>query len=463
MKKTIITFMCIALMHNLMQANEDWDIFYWNNQVGTGVNMQSEIHFGPDGLLYLVEIDNSDMYNSGSFLHIRSYDTDQWSGDNFTQEGWISLGQPLPLHLPNNATQVDFAIASDHTLYAGMLDTIYVYHTADSGWEPYYVPDYIGGMYASESGELLVLRSVTAGEDHHFEIAAFDAGNLTTVAVIAYELPGNITFYPRILAEANRIMKYGNDYYVSIARASTHQNYYFKGNADMGFEMLQEHFNHLNLSSMAISPAGELIVSHRGASSPYTLEIKSYDFEIGEWVQYDTTGLHAVAAHANDLKFDKNGNLYLTYSGQHHMGFAFRYTENGWEHLGARDALSIAHMPALAFDHDNRLYLLHGIGATTVPLLVRRYADETTGLEYTAENIALTVFPNPAKDRVHVRLQGAAVSAALSLLDQSGRVIKQQRMDQQGLQLDVTDLMPGVYTLIVTNQDLYAVRKLLVR
>lgn len=57
MKKTIITFMCIALMHNLMQANEDWDIFYWNNQVGTGVNMQSEIHFGPDGLLYLVEIE----------------------------------------------------------------------------------------------------------------------------------------------------------------------------------------------------------------------------------------------------------------------------------------------------------------------------------------------------------------------------------------------------------------------
>lgn len=463
MKKTIITLLCMAFMHNMMQANESWDIFYWNNQVGTGVNMQSEIHFGPDGLLYLVEIDNSDMYNSGSFVHIRSYDPEQWASDNFTQEGWISLGQPLPLHLPSNATQVDFAINSDNTMYVGMLDTIYVYNAAAGGWESYFVPDYIGGMYASETAELLVLRSVTTGDDHHFEITAFEDGNLTTVAVIEYELPGNLTFFPRILEEANRIMKHADDFYVSIARASTHQNYYFKGNADMGFEMLQEHFNHLNLSSMAISPAGDLIVSHRGASSPYTLEIKSYDFENGEWIQYDTTGLHAVAAHANDLKFDNNGNLYLTYSGQHHMGFVFMHTENGWEHLGARDALSIAHMPALAFDHDNHLYLVHGIGAMTVPLVVRRYADEATALAFRTENTDVVVFPNPAVEWAHVRLEGAVVSTELSLLDQSGRVIKQVKTNQSDLLWNLADLAPGIYTLIVTNQDNYTVKKLVVR
>ncbi len=455
MKKTIFTSTLIILLYLSAIADENWNIFYWNNQINPSINVQSEIAVAPDGTLYLAELDYTDIYETGlTYVHVRSYDISQWTADNFSQSGWETVGQLMHLNMPNNEVHIDFAITPDNQLYIGMQDSIFWFNASANLWESYYVPDYIGGMMVDESGRLLILQSVDISSDHRFLITEFEAGSLTTVATIEYDFPAGVILYPRIMNEANRIFQVDGTFYVSIARASTHQNYYFKGDANEGFTALKEHFNHLNLSSMVVSTQGEIIISHRGASSPYTLALKSYDFDLDDWVAFDMDGLNAGAAHANHLAYDRQGRLTFTYSGEFNTGFVFRYGDNGWEHIGPGDAIGIAHMPKLAFDLSNSLFLMHGIGAGATPLVVRRFVDETTSVADFKHNFSLQLYPNPAKSHFTMDLSNSPMelnAAIMSLFDNKGQFIRQWHYLQPKTTIDVADLPKGLYSVVVQD------------
>lgn len=208
MKKTIFTSTLIILLYLSAIADENWNIFYWNNQINPSINVQSEIAVAPDGTLYLAELDYTDIYETGlTYVHVRSYDISQWTADNFSQSGWETVGQLMHLNMPNNEVHIDFAITPDNQLYIGMQDSIFWFNASANLWESYYVPDYIGGMMVDESGRLLILQSVDISSDHRFLITEFEAGSLTTVATIEYDFPAGVILYPRIMNEANRIFQ----------------------------------------------------------------------------------------------------------------------------------------------------------------------------------------------------------------------------------------------------------------
>lgn len=458
MKKSLLTFSLVLMFSISIMADDIWNLFYRNWDINPSILVQSEIRFAPDGTLYLAEFDLSEIYNTGeTFVNVRSFDVGQWSGDILNQDGWAFVGAPILMNLPNNESWIDFAISNDNQLYIGMLDSIAWFNASSGQWEATHVPDYIGGMTVDESGNLLILLSVGSGSTHHFQIAVYENGAATPIANIEYELPGGIAFFPRIMNEANRIIQKNGDFYVSIARASTQQNYYFKGNVTDGFTMLKEHFNHLNLSSMVVSEAGEIIISHRGEMSPYTLAMKTYDFDLNDWVAFDTTGLNAGAAHRNFLAYDRQGRLHFAYSGPSNKGFVYRYGPNGWEHLGPHNAVSIAQMPALAFDLNNRLYLLHGIGAGATPLIIRRYVDETTSVAELKKKNEMRVYPNPASGQAALSWENENNTdeiAVVSIYDSYGRLVRQQslRSGSESL-LQLQGLKPGIYQLVLRSKS----------
>ena len=452
MNKSILTFALAAMLWMGATADENWNIFYWNSLINPGINVQSELAVAPDGTLYLAELDYTDIYNTGiAYLHVRSYDISQWTTDNFSTAGWETVGQIMELNMANNEMWIDFAITPDNRLYAGMLDSILRYNETANAWESFYVPDYIGGMMVDESGRLLILQSVDISSNHRFVISEFTDGNLSPVATIEYELPFDVILYPRIMNEANRIFLVNGIFYVSVARASTNQNYYFKGNATDGFELLKEHFVHMNLSSMVVSPEGEIIISHRGDMAPYTLAMKKYDFEANDWIAFDMSGLDAGAAHASHLAYDRQGRLTFTYSGESNKGFAFRHGANGWEHFGPKEAVPIAHMPKLAFDLSNSVFLLHGIGSGSAPLTVRRFVDETISVDETKGNISVRPYPNPAQSQFTIDLSNDFAGAnmdKLSLFDQQGRVVRVWHKLPLKTTVELDGLPAGLYHIV---------------
>jgi hypothetical protein len=74
----------------------------------------------------------------------------------------------------------------------------------------------------------------------------------------------------------------------------------------------------------------------------------------------------------------------------------------------------------------------------------------------------LTVFPNPSKELLHVRLQQSkSAPAQLYLYNAVGQLVYSQAVETEYTKLDVIDvgLIPGVYTVHVQTGQKHLVRK----
>ncbi|MDY5968987.1 MAG: T9SS type A sorting domain-containing protein [Bacteroidales bacterium] len=71
------------------------------------------------------------------------------------------------------------------------------------------------------------------------------------------------------------------------------------------------------------------------------------------------------------------------------------------------------------------------------------------------------VYPNPASDRLHVRLEGADAAARIELLNTQGRMERRTRGTAPGLYLiDLTGLPAGIYVLQVTQGGSRTIQKI---
>jgi hypothetical protein len=66
-------------------------------------------------------------------------------------------------------------------------------------------------------------------------------------------------------------------------------------------------------------------------------------------------------------------------------------------------------------------------------------------------NNSLQIFPNPAKDILHVQVTGSNENALLQIIDATGRKVKEQKISIDGatsVSVDITDLSKGMYHLL---------------
>ena len=88
--------------------------------------------------------------------------------------------------------------------------------------------------------------------------------------------------------------------------------------------------------------------------------------------------------------------------------------------------------------------------------------DEISIFEPAEEQEAMAVFPNPAVDMINVVFDAEAGAANISIVDVSGRTVKQMEqhltIGQNHLYLNISDLNSGVYFLKVNN---YATQKII--
>jgi hypothetical protein len=432
---------------------QNWEIFYFNNQINLGSNTQHQLHYWNNGRLLLVEKDYSGIYENEKYVSVKSYAIDQWNGDNFSTEGWENVGQILNLNQANNEDHVDFVISPDGTLYLGMKDTIFSYNSTVNQWIPTFLPNYIGGLSTDESGTIYFLETTDA-IPHHFKISRLTEQGAETVASIQYELPWGLTIYPRIVNQANQIIARNNMFYVSVARASTNQNYYFTGNSNDGFTMLPEHFTHLNLSSMLLTQENQLIIAYRDGTSPYHLIMKEFDFAENNWTDFPTDGINIGMSSYNHLKQDADGYIYMVYHGPINQGYLYQFNGTSWQHIGNQENPTHTTGPYLTFDENNQLYLAHGTGAIGDPLTVRRLAEPTNTKEQTRVG-ELQIFPNPAKDHIYVKADTQKQELSqLIIRDAAGKMILEEKsVSTQFQQINLSALKPGMYIVEIISKE----------
>ncbi len=82
------------------------------------------------------------------------------------------------------------------------------------------------------------------------------------------------------------------------------------------------------------------------------------------------------------------------------------------------------------------------------------YVEESTSVDETVELV--TVYPNPASDRVRVAAEGMQ---SISIYDLSGRIVREVKVSDDAVSIDLSGLNAGLYFLsVVTEQGTFVER-----
>jgi hypothetical protein len=107
-------------------------------------------------------------------------------------------------------------------------------------------------------------------------------------------------------------------------------------------------------------------------------------------------------------------------------------------------------------DHDVTYH--YGASNTTDCWILKLQPDHTTGLETPTEKKDLSVYPNPADNKITIRTEHITM---VSIRDPEGNTLVQTLVGSTG-RIDVSSLAPGVYTLVADGSKTRQIQKLVI-
>lgn len=460
MKKVFHLF--LLLLPALAFGQQDWDQLYISSSINPDQvqNGYSYVEVGPDNTLYLLEAEEIENTFGNWLIRMKS----------FNGTSWNQIGQDLIRNTANNESHVDFVITETNEFYIGMLDSIFKLNTGTSLWESHYVPEYCGGLSANDNGEVYFIHktqgaSGPAYSDLH--LASFDDGSITQLNEIA----ADIFMLPRSVNASNKINIQSAQFTVSLVAQSTNLIYVFTGDLLNGFTKLEQSapgngstlFADLGLSSMVVSPSGDIIISRKTGND---ISIVQYDSGTDSWLNFDTTGIHATSCNFNHLRYDNSGKLHLIYTGSNNSGFLFEYNGTSWEHVGPTSfwsyhTISSLIKPWLCFGNNDEIYFTNGIGTSALPLQVFGEADATADVpQLSSSNI--TLHPNPASDYTTISMLDE--QSQIRVLNQAGQEVAKfcNDLKNQEFTIDVGGLEKGSYLIYIEKDGHTQVKPLII-
>ena len=99
---------------------------------------------------------------------------------------------------------------------------------------------------------------------------------------------------------------------------------------------------------------------------------------------------------------------------------------------------------------------------TTSTPMVRMNFDPSVGVNEVEDNLGLRVFPNPANEVINISLN-KEVSATLTLLDVSGKVVRTQALNGISTSINTASLNSGVYFVTINDGTSVSTQKVVIK
>ena len=99
---------------------------------------------------------------------------------------------------------------------------------------------------------------------------------------------------------------------------------------------------------------------------------------------------------------------------------------------------------------------------TTATPMVRMNFDPSASINQVEDNLGLRVFPNPANEVINISLN-KEVSASLSLLDVSGKVVRTQALNGISTSINTASLNSGVYFVTINDGTSVSTQKVVIK
>lgn len=463
--KPVFTLTCALLLSAATFAQEDfWNQAYNNPDLNPlGYTTFNFIEPGPDGTMYLAEQVLADF--TDYTIRVQQFDGEEWS----------LIGSPIATALYNAPTaHFDFEVTPEGQLYVGVPGSIYKYDGVSEDWVALPAPDYIGGLtYAGDGVMYFISRQEGATGPAHsnLQLSRIQANdNIQLLETMASDLQ----MTPVLMSRANQIVLRNDAVHVCVHAQSTNGLYFFRGNTEFGITPLQPLAQQpaliadFGLSSMVVANDGTVIVSRKSGDD---LLLSSFEQFGNAWEPFTTEGINATSCNVNQLRYDNGGVLHLIYNGSNGTGFIFAQGEEGWTHVGPTDLpglLSVS-APHLAFDADNEIYFVAGIGTQQVPLIVRTTADVndiTVGLHQRGEPRSVSLYPNPARGFFTIDFSGGpnvmaaahgSQVAQMRIFGADGTLYHSASISSPTATVSAGGFAAGVYVVVIEmeNGDLY--------
>ncbi len=187
-------------------------------------------------------------------------------------------------------------------------------------------------------------------------------------------------------------------------------------------------------NSVALDASGDIYVTGEFVSptitfGSYTLTNAGSNSSDMFLAEYDASGNVLWAKGVGGTDYDNGNSVALDASGNSYV--------TGW-----------FESPTITFDSDT----LTNVNAGYEDIFLAKIKGSITGISEMNNSLSISVFPNPATDRVTVEISGEMMGSNLAIVNIEGQQLIARQIDQPKTLIDISNLPSGVYFVRLTNE-----------
>jgi hypothetical protein len=210
--------------------------------------------------------------------------------------------------------------------------------------------------------------------------------------------------------------------------------------------------------SLAFSPSGQPYVAYD--EDLYRATVMK--FGGSNWVTVGTPLFSDSVANYTSLAFSPtNGEPFVAYQDWANLRKAtvMQFNGDSWVVVGnAGFSAGDAESTNLTFSQSGQPYVSYSDGADSGRITVMKYDSVYFGINELQESM-LSVYPNPAIDKMTIEITGNVNGSNLSIRNLNGQELITRQITQPKTTIDVSNLPSGVYFVRLTNDKTVEVGK----
>lgn len=216
-----------------------------------------------------------------------------------------------------------------------------------------------------------------------------------------------------------------------------------------------------NYSSLAINPVDNLpAVAYEDYGNSRKATVMKFDGT--SWLNVGNAGFSIVPVAYTSLAFNQSGEPFLAYMDSvNGKATVMKFDGSNWVNVGNADFSSeLGGGVCLSLSPSGQPYVAYIDYGDSNKVTVMKYDSIYTGINEQQEAM-LSVYPNPARDKITVEISKASIGNSLAIVNVEGQQLLTQQITENKTQIDISCLPSGVYFVQLINDNMIGIEKII--
>lgn len=214
------------------------------------------------------------------------------------------------------------------------------------------------------------------------------------------------------------------------------------------------------LVQMAFSPANhQPYVSFTDSTLPGKVTVMTFDGT--NWEVVGNPGFSVGVAGPASIAIGPDGTPYVSFMDYSLFQTAsvMKFDGTSWVYVGNPGiSQETVYTTSLAISQSGQPFVAYNVNFSKISVL--NYDSVLTGFHNPSAS-GFLIYPNPARDKITVELPGDVTSGELSVINPDGHIVLNCRLFNPKINIDISNLMRGIYILKITTRAHVSIEKLI--